>query len=616
MKNSAFYAFFHKQILVMALISFFPSMGYIALGWYYGFLPETLYWYAAMVASSLWGVRLHRMFSFESMDREELQHWYRELTYFFYLCFALWTAIFILCTLRDIIELHYIAIFTQIGASVVASTLLVSDKKLFIPTIAILMFPLITYFVFIGEWYGYILTFFSSIFTIVLLYGSFSSHRLLEKTTYQASHDMLTTLYNRHYFLIALQQSINALKRQNSHSFLLLIDLDHFKTINDTLGHDVGDELLQEVAQRIRKVMPTNEFIIARLGGDEFVIIGEQYSDREMCQFNANLCAEELLQVLKESYEIDGHHLYISASIGVSLISGKNENAHRFMKEADIAMYEVKAKGRDGVILFNEAMSKRVEYHLEIERQLHFALENGEFTLEYQPQVDREQSVIGAEVLVRWHNAELGMVSPATFIPIAEQTGVIVELGRFILEESFKTLREWDSSGIRLEQFSINISMRQFFHHTFVDDIAMLAKKYLDSRLCSKLVFEMTETIVAEDMDKVVLIMLQIKQLGIRFSLDDFGTGYSSLSYLKQMPVDELKIDRSFVSELEHNEDDRSMVVTILKMAKVFGLSVVAEGVETFEQSEFLVQNACDILQGYHFAKPMKKADFEHYYRR
>ncbi len=616
MKNSAFYAFFHKQILVMALISFFPSMGYIALGWYYGFLPETLYWYAAMVASSLWGVRLHRMFSFESMDREELQHWYRELTYFFYLCFALWTAIFILCTLRDIIELHYIAIFTQIGASVVASTLLVSDKKLFIPTIAILMFPLITYFVFIGEWYGYILTFFSSIFTIVLLYGSFSSHRLLEKTTYQASHDMLTTLYNRHYFLIALQQSINALKRQNSHSFLLLIDLDHFKTINDTLGHDVGDELLQEVAQRIRKVMPTNEFIIARLGGDEFVIIGEQYSDREMCQFNANLCAEELLQVLKESYEIDGHHLYISASIGVSLISGKNENAHRFMKEADIAMYEVKAKGRDGVILFNEAMSKRVEYHLEIERQLHFALENGEFTLEYQPQVDREQSVIGAEVLVRWHNAELGMVSPATFIPIAEQTGVIVELGRFILEESFKTLREWDSSGIRLEQFSINISMRQFFHHTFVDDIAMLAKKYLDSRLCSKLVFEMTETIVAEDMDKVVLIMLQIKQLGIRFSLDDFGTGYSSLSYLKQMPVDELKIDRSFVSELEHNEDDRSMVVTILKMAKVFGLSVVAEGVETFEQSEFLVQNACDILQGYHFAKPMKKADFERYYRR
>jgi EAL domain-containing protein (putative c-di-GMP-specific phosphodiesterase class I) len=303
----------------------------------------------------------------------------------------------------------------------------------------------------------------------------------------------------------------------------------------------------------------------------------------------------------------------------MSVIDTTIGDANSYIKEADIALYEAKARGRDDVYIFNEEMAERVESHLEIERLLHFALEKEEITLNYQPQLDQQKNIIGVEALVRWDNNKLGAVSPVDFIPIAEQTGIIIELGNYIIESAFLALKEWDKKNITFDQFSINISMRQFFHHRFIDDVERLTQLHLDENLRKKVVFELTETIVAEDIQKVVYTIQQLKKLGIRFSLDDFGTGYSSLSYLKQLPINEIKIDRSFVSTLDQETPGESvgnheMITTILNMAKIFKLKIVSEGVETAQQFDFLSKNGCDTYQGFYFSKPLSKVEFENYY--
>jgi EAL domain-containing protein (putative c-di-GMP-specific phosphodiesterase class I) len=279
-------------------------------------------------------------------------------------------------------------------------------------------------------------------------------------------------------------------------------------------------------------------------------------------------------------------------------------------------MYEAKEKGRDGIIVFDDALQKRVEQNLEVEQLLHFALANNEISLVYQPQVDGHSNIIGAETLVRWNNKKLGEIGPAVFIPIAEQTGSIIEIGRFIMETAFRTLAEWEQHGIHVQQFSINVSMRQFFYYGFIDDVFLLCEKYLSEETRKTVIFEVTESIIAEDVDKVVFIMEEIKKLGIRFSMDDFGTGYSSLSYMERLPIDEIKIDRSFISELtvETNDNDNVMVRSILYMAKHFDLKVVAEGVETEEQFNILQKNNCDIYQGYYFSRPLSDNDFREHH--
>ncbi|MBW8329363.1 MAG: EAL domain-containing protein [Thiobacillus sp.] len=595
-------------------LSLFPGLGYLFLGWLNDIFTPAFVWYLLVIAGSIWGTYLYRDFDFDTMSDYRRNRWYRHCTWFFYTFFLLWALIFLVYVGQDAAKLHYIAIFTEIGASVVASSLLSSDRRLYRPTIFILMVPLIVYFFLIGEWYGYVLALFACTLTWVLLYAANSSHQLLMQATHQATHDALTGLHNRQFFIEHLQKRMNTLAESGQFSFLLLIDLDHFKTVNDSLGHDVGDQLLQNVVLRLRQRVPDG-CVIARLGGDEFIITGRNFAERKVCERDALEVSEQLIARLKEPYVIDQHHLYISASIGVSIISGLSINANSFIKEADIAMYEVKAKGRDGVFMFNEEMSDRVDKHLEIERLLHFALANQEITLHYQPQLDREGRVIGAESLVRWNNPELGPISPTQFIPIAEQTGLIIELGNHILETGFKTLRAWHDEGIELDQFSINISMRQFTHHTFVVQVEKLVQRYLGADLIHKLIFEITESIVAEDINRVILVMNQLKAYGIRFSMDDFGTGYSSLSNLNKLPLDEVKIDRSFVNALALNEGDRAMVVTILNMASILKLNIVAEGVETAEQLDFLLRHDCRIFQGYFYSEPLPKEGFEHFYR-
>ncbi len=613
MPNKTLYSFLHKQILLMLGLSLLPGMGYIFLGWLNNIMLPALIWYGLIASLSLWGYRLYTLFHFETMSRYELEIWYKKLRWFFYIFFSLWTLVFILYAGQTSSNMHYIAIFTQLGASVVASTLLYPDKKLYTPVLLILMLPLSVYFASIQEWYAYILCIFTYIFMGVLLYAANSSNKLLQKTCYQASHDQLTGIYNRNYFIEYLQQTLNNIIRSGQYSYLLLIDLDHFKTINDSLGHDIGDQLLIAVTRRMNDFL-TKDHSLARLGGDEFIIIGPYYNNQEDCQHAARIFSKQLLEMIKRNYIISTHHLYISASIGINLLTGKHSKASTFIKEADIAMYEVKASGRDGVILFNEEFSQKIEKHLEIERLLYFALKNNEIELNFQPQQDINNTIIGCEVLVRWNNNELGSVSPAEFIPIAEQTGIIIELGSYILEQALKTLYIWETSGIHLQQFSINISMRQILHHNFVNTVKHLCQIHLQKEMCKKIVFELTETIEADNIKRLINIMNELKDLGIRFSMDDFGTGYSSLSYITRLPVNELKIDRSFVSNLNDNQQNKAMVSSILGLAKTFDLKIVAEGVETSEQVAFLSKHKCDILQGYYFSKPVNGADFKALY--
>ncbi|MDO9265469.1 MAG: EAL domain-containing protein [Sulfurimonas sp.] len=613
LNNMSFYNFMHKQILVLIALFASTATSYVFFGIVYSSYIIEPIWYLLVLAVSYWGYRLYRAYSDNSYTIEEKEKWLSKLRYFLFLYFSTWTIMFIVYVSRGNIELHYLAIFTQLGVSVVAATILVTEKKLAIFILTSSMLPVTIYLLLIGKFYAYVIAILTVILAWVLLYGSRNTYNYLLRNQFQAYHDYLTKLGNRRYFVELLEDAIKIQKNDSKYMYLLLIDLDHFKTINDTLGHDVGDKLLIEVAQRMKMLVKLNNSSVSRLGGDEFCILSLSYKDKDECLERAQDFALELLHLIKQTYIIDEHHLYISASIGLSIIDNPKMTASTMIKEADIAMYEAKSKGRDGVILFNDELSVRIERKLEIERLLHFALENGEITLQYQPQMNLNSEVIGCEVLVRWHNEQLGQVGPDEFIPISEQTGFIVELGYYIMEESFKTFSKWDVVGIKLNQLSINISMRQMFHTTFLEDVSKLCVKHLTPELSSKLVFEMTETSAAEDIGKLINIMNKIKRHGIRFSMDDFGTGYSSLSYLRQIPIDELKIDKSFISELDDAKKDINMVKTILNIAKNLGLTIVAEGVETEMQKDFLIKENCTILQGYYFSKPLNRDKFEEY---
>ena len=612
MKTNEVYSHIHKQIPVMMVLSLLPGLGYIFLGWLNDNVIPALYWYFVVVLVSIYGYGLYKSFDLAVMGEPQLESWYKKTSVIFYCFFLIWLAIFLIYIPESKSGMHYIAIFTEIGASTVAAALLFPDKKLYKPIITLLIVPLVIYFSLLGTWYGYVLTAFAATFGWVLFYVANESNALFTRTIFQSTHDYLTGLFNRQYFIEYLQKKMNELNSTSNYSYLLLIDLDHFKNVNDSLGHDIGDRLLQEVVQRMQNSLPPN-VTISRLGGDEFIISGETISGEEECKRKALQLSEHLLSILKVIYIIEQHHLYISASIGVSLMRSSEHNSVNFIKEADIAMYEAKEKGRDGVFFFDEEMSERIEQNLKMERLLHFAVKRDQIKLAYQAQVNEFDKVTGVEVLARWSSDELGDVSPVKFIPIAEQTGLIIEVGGYILESAFRTLKEWNDKGIDIERMSINLSVRQFTHYNFIDELKNLYDKYLDKNMAEKIVFEITESVMAEGLN-IVKVINEIKKMGIRFSIDDFGTGYSSLSYIRQLPIDEIKIDRHFIKDISHFKNAEEMVNAILHIAKVFNLLVVAEGVETEEQKQFLIEQGCKIFQGFLYSKPIYKNEFEQFY--
>ena len=608
-ENISFYKFMHKQILIVIILIVGTAPGYIVMGLLYGSLAVESVWFAYVLLVSLYGYKLYRDYD-HTMTIEAKDIWMTKVRYFMFAYFSLWSIMFVVYVLRDNYEMHYIAIATQLGSTVVAATILASQKKLVIATVTTLMLPLTIYLVAVGETYSYILAFFTVVLTGVLLYAAKNTHDYLIKSKYQAYHDHLTTLGNRRYFLEILESSVKQYK--DEFTYLLMIDLDYFKTINDTLGHDVGDELLIEVSKRMKSLSDEYNNKVARLGGDEFCVLSAAFVDKEECLLSAEVFAELLLKSIKENYILDGNHLYISASVGVSLIDSKDIQAGEFLKEADMAMYEAKNSGRDGIIMFNEELYTLVQEKLEIERLLHFAVSKNEMSLVYQPQVNLDQKVIGCEVLVRWQSEELGAVRPDVFIAIAENTGCIIDLGEFILEEALKTVQEWSRNSLPLEQVSINISMRQLLHHDFIKTVDRLFAKYNVSECNIAIIFEITESSAADDLTSLVKIINNLKRYNISFSMDDFGTGYSSLSYLREIPIEELKIDQSFISQLDDIQQ-ASLVKAIIEISKNFELTIVAEGVEEEYQREFLADLDCDLFQGYLFSKPLKKDDFEQF---
>ncbi len=599
-----FYDSICRQILPLVLLSVFPGLGYLWLGWLNGVAGPAVGWYGAILVASLWGLVLDRRYRRGRLAQQEKARHYRQVMGFFYVLMALWALIFVLYCRETRGHLDYIAIFTQIGATTVVATFLYHDPRLYRPGIPLMMAFLVVYFAAIDAWYGRVLAVFATILGGVLLYGAERSYRLLDRIHRQATHDLLTGLPNRQWFATRLEQSMTDLSRLGGYSALMLIDLDHFKTVNDSLGHETGDGLLREVARRLRGELPP-DCHLARLGGDEFIVILHRLLELDEGERRAVRIAGRLLEVLKQTYVVRGHHIFISGSIGVRFFSGLDRDAGRLIREADIAMYEAKAAGRDGVIFFTPEMSRRVRRHLEIERLIHFGLERREFRLVCQPIFDREGRPVGVEALARWDSTTLGPVSPLEFIPVAEQTGLIIELGDHLMEQAFALLREWHDQGLPLRHFAINVSLRQFMHQGFVGRVERLCERYLPPELCALVIFEITETVISEELGRVVKVMESLRALGIRLAMDDFGTGYSALGYLRKLPVDELKIDRSFVEDLETEAESRAMVTAILGIARFLHLEVVAEGIESAAQLEFLRDNGCTLFQGHHLAAPM-----------
>lgn len=426
-----------------------------------------------------------------------------------------------------------------------------------------------------------------------------------------AFYDALTGLPNRRLLLDRLSVALSVSARSQQYGALLFLDLDNFKTINDMLGHEYGDLLLVDVAKRLKSCVREVD-TVARLGGDEFVVLLEDINaGAEDASQNAAKVAEKIRTVLTAPYQVKGREQRSSTSIGVCLYYGKEESVVELLKHADMAMYQAKDAGRNAVRFFDPHMQQLMETHAALESDLRQAITDQQLQLYYQIQVDYEQRPIGAEALVRWVHPQRGIVSPAQFIPLAEESSLILDIGHWVLDTACQQIAAWSNNEqTRDLVLAVNISAKQFKQSDFVEQVAaMIQKCRIDP---SRLKLELTESVALGDIDASVEKMLALRQvLGVTLSLDDFGTGYSSLSYLKQLPLDQIKIDQSFVRSITTDASDAVMVKTIIDMAHNFGLNVIAEGVETEAQLDFLRKNGCMAYQGYLFSKPIPIEEFE-----
>ena len=418
---------------------------------------------------------------------------------------------------------------------------------------------------------------------------------------HQAFHDALTGLPNRAAFQERVARALAERPRFSGEVAVLFIDLDRFKVVNDSLGHALGDALLQTFAQRLRASVGDNA-MVARLGGDEFTVVAEGLHDTG----EALAIGRRVLAACEEPAEIDGRELFLSASIGIALSTPACAGVDELLRQSDMALYRAKDGGGGQVELFAVELGAQALQRLELEADLRRALREGEFRLFYQPQVDlRSGAFVGLEALVRWQHPTVGLVAPAAFIPVAEESGLIVPLGRWVLEEACRQLQRWRADGSANDDLrvSVNVSALQFRHSGFVDDVtAVLAETGLPARC---LTLEITESLLMQDADAALVLLSQLKQLGVALAIDDFGTGYSSLSYLRRYPIDELKLDRAFVSGIDADSDAAALVHGIIALGHTLRLALVAEGVETAGEMRVLQSYGCEVGQGYRFARPV-----------
>ncbi|WP_365755929.1 EAL domain-containing protein [Noviherbaspirillum sp.] len=425
-----------------------------------------------------------------------------------------------------------------------------------------------------------------------------------------AFYDPLTELPNRLLLQDRLRQALVASSHSHCSGALLFIDLDNFKALNDTLGHEKGDLLLQQVARRLSSCVRESD-TVARLGGDEFVIMLTDLPEhRGEVAIQTKAVCEKILDGLRQPYSIDGVEQHSAASIGVALFQGRNDTVGELLKRADLAMYQAKASGRNTVRFFNQDMQAAVIARATLETDLRQGLRDGQFMLYYQPQMDKDGRMVGTEALIRWRHPTRGLVLPSRFIAISEETALILPLGQWVLNTACQQLAAWSSqpsmAGLSI---AVNVSPRQFHHEQFVDQIlGALENSGANPR---QLKLELTESVLLDDVNATIAKMTELKARGVGFSLDDFGTGYSSLSYLKLLPLDQIKIDRSFVRDVLTDDNDAAIARTIIMLGQSLGLAVIAEGVETEEQRNFLARHDCNMYQGYLFSRPVPADQLE-----
>ena len=425
-----------------------------------------------------------------------------------------------------------------------------------------------------------------------------------------AFNDPLTHLPNRRLLTDRLQQAISSCIRTGKEAALLFIDLDNFKTLNDTLGHDIGDLLLQQVAQRLGTCVREVD-TVARLGGDEFVVILEDLSGLTIeAAAQTKVVGEKILSTLNLPYQLSKHECHNTPSIGVTLFNGDNVAIDELFKQADIAMYQAKKAGRNSLRFFDPQMQESINARVTLEKELLQALANQQFCLHYQIQVDSSSRPLGAEVLIRWHHPERGMVYPDQFIPVAEESGLILPIGKWVIETACAQLKAWQHDVLTRDlSLSVNVSAMQFSQADFVAQIQASLQQYAINPKLLKL--ELTESMLLDNVEVMIVTMGALHEINVQFSLDDFGTGYSSLQYLKRLPLDQLKIDQSFVRDIVSDSSDYAIVRTIIAMAKSLNLSTIAEGVETEAQRELLLSHDCTQFQGYLFSRPIPIDQFE-----
>lgn len=425
-----------------------------------------------------------------------------------------------------------------------------------------------------------------------------------------AFFDPLCQLPNRRMLLDRLRQAVATSVRNQTGGALLFIDLDNFKTLNDTRGHGIGDMLLIEVSKRLQECVREGD-TLARFGGDEFVLLLEGLSEeRAQAAVQARTVGEKVLETLSRPYILEGSEFHSSSSMGITLFVNYRQKLDELLKQADTAMYEAKKSGRNTLRFFDPIMQEELEVRAQLEIGLREALRNEEFRLYYQMQVDHTGHILGAEVLLRWLHPERGLISPMQFIPLAEETGLILPIGKWVLESACMQIKAWEADRRTSDlQLAVNVSGRQFRQSDFVAQVSEVISRIDINPLLLKL--ELTESIVLDDVPDTIAKMQALRQIGVSFAMDDFGTGYSSLAYLTQLPLNQLKIDQSFVRHIGSKTSDATIIQTIIGMANNLSMEVIAEGVETQEQRDFLEANGCLLFQGYLFSMPVPYEEFE-----
>ncbi len=417
---------------------------------------------------------------------------------------------------------------------------------------------------------------------------------------YVANHDLLTSLPNRSQLLARLQHAIDLAARQGRPVAVLFIDLDRFKFVNDSLGHHIGDELLKRVSQIMTQTVRKAD-TLARLGGDEFMLVMESFEDRE----SPAKVARSLIDAIAKPLVIGDHEVQISASIGVAFFPDDSDDTHTLIKYADIAMYQAKEEGKNCFRYYTEDLSAKIDNRLKIENTLRYAISENQFELVYQPVIDLATSrVSSAEALIRWHHPELGTINSETFIPIAEENGFIHELGLWVLNEACQQIRQWQESGLGINSLSINVSSIQFQQRDLTKNFKAILEQAGVS--AERINIEITENHLMDQTERNIAFLNELKQMGHTLSVDDFGVGYSSMSYMKRLPLDYIKIDRSFISDIPKNENDVQITKAIVALSQNLGYVSIAEGVESAEQLKFLRDIGCHYAQGFFIAKPLR----------